>query len=477
MYLPAIFLNTKVQSTSKCVWYPLKNEFSIFNWCSGVYEKIVLEKPIITLGVVAICVTFFGYHIPNFQLDASADSLVLEDDRGLNYYRSIRARYGSDDYLILTYTPHGDLFSTAVLTDLKKLRDALVGLDHVESVISILDVPLIHSPQISLAELGDNVPTLESPETDTHLARAELLSSPLYQNLLVSPDGNTTALRVQFRPDEGYQRLLEEQKGLKEKRLEMDLTKQESDDMSAITKQLKTYTARQHDRHAKDIKQIRSIMDTHQGHAELHLGGVPMIVTDSIAFIRHDLQVFGMGVLGFVIVILTIVFRKLRWLVLAMMICMTTGMIMVGLLGFMGWRVTIVSSNFLSLLLILTLSLTIHLIVRYRELHAGHTDRDQRTLVLRTVRSKAVPCFYTAITTIVAFGSLVFSAIRPVIDFGWMMVIGILVAFVLVFTIFPAGLMLTQVGTEPSRQNVVRKFTSLPQMLFLITGTQHSWHL
>ncbi|MDT7043706.1 efflux RND transporter permease subunit [Candidatus Nitronereus thalassa] len=425
----------------------------------GVYDKLVLARPVVTLLVVGLLAAVFGNFAFDFKLDASADSLVLENDEALRDYRSIRARYGSDDYLILTYSPEQSLFQSSVLDDLTQLRDSLDALPRIASVTSILDVPLIQSPPLTLSELSEGAPTLEDPTTDPTLARREFLSSPLYRNLLISPDGSTTALQISFDRDKIYYDLLNKRNQLREKRLQLKLSEKETRELATVSRRFNAYTSERLDQQAEDIATIRSIMDRHKGMAELHLGGVPMIVADSIAFIRHDLKVFGAGVLGFIIIILTIAFRNPRWVILSLMICLVTGLIMIGFLGFLDWRVTVVSSNFLSLLLIITLSLLVHLIVRYRELHEEHPHKDQRFLVKETIRTKVMPCVYTALTTMVAFGSLVFSDIRPVIDFGWMMVIGIMIAFVLAFTAFPAALMLFSPGKAASRRDFTETFT------------------
>jgi predicted RND superfamily exporter protein len=423
------------------------------------YDELVLKRPAITVFVIALLVSFFVYHAPAFRLDASADSLVLENDEALQYYRSIRARYGSDDYLIVTYTPNQDLFGKAVLADLKTLRDEIAAMDNVESVISLLDVPLIQSPPISLAELSEEVPTLDSPRTDTALARAEFLASPMYRNLIISPDGKTTAIQVNFRRDETWHRLLEQRNQLREKNLRGELTSREQATLDAVSAQFDAHSLVMRDQQSNDIAEVRSIIDRHRDSAELHLGGVPMIVSDSIDYIRHDLLTFGIGVLCFLIVILAAAFRKPRWVILPMLACAAAGVIMVGFLGLVDWPVTVVSSNFMSLLLILTLSLAIHLIVRYRELHEASPEAGQEALVREMVRSKTVPCLYTAITTMVAFGSLLFSGIRPVIDFGWMMAIGIAVAFLLVFSLMPATLMFLEPGKPHRRRDLTDKIT------------------
>jgi uncharacterized protein len=426
---------------------------------ANYYDALVLKRPGITLLLLALFTAFFAGHVPEFKLDASADSLVLENDEALRYYRSVRARYGSDDNLIVTYTPDGDLFSTAVLDDLRDLRNDLVALERVESVVSLLDVPLISSPPVTLSEVSQQLRTLDDPETDRALARQELVSSPLYSDYLVSLDGKTTALQVNFRRDEVYHDLLERRDLLREQALNHTLSAEEIAELETVSRQFDNYSASLLDQQSRDITAIRGILDKHREHARLHLGGVPMIVADSIDFIRHDLKMFGAGVLCFLVIILAVAFRKPRWVFLPMMICLITGVIMIGWLGLLNWPVTVVSSNFISLLLIITLSLTIHLIVRYRELHADNPYLSQYELVRDTVRTKALACFYTAITTIVAFGSLLFSGIRPVIDFGWMMAIGIALAFILAFTLFPATLMFLQPGVPAAKRDITAAIT------------------
>ncbi len=425
----------------------------------ALYQKIVLGRPVAVLLLILLLVALFGWFTPRFQLDASADSLTLENDPGLRYYRSIRARYGSDDYLIVTYTPESDLFGAEVLADLGRLRDQLAQLERVESVTSLLDVPLMESPPLNLKDLPEGIRYLDQPDTDPSSARQELLNSPLYRNLIISPDGRTTALRVDFEVDDTYRRLRDRRDDLRERQLTGELDPQQARELEAVSAGFLAHAATLAEQEQQDIARVRAVMASHADTASLHLGGVPMIVADSIAFIRHDLLVFGIAVLVFLVMILATAFRKTRWVVLPMATCLATGVIMVGLLGLLGWRVTVVSSNFLSLLLILTLALTLHLIVSYREHHANDPDADQTTLVSRMVRSKTIPCLYTALTTMVAFGSLLVSGIRPVIDFGWMMVLGLSVGFVLSFTLLPAGLMLLRPGRPATLRDLTDTIT------------------
>ena len=425
------------------------------------YQKSVIERPIVSLLFVFLIVVFFSFQAPNFKLDASADSLVLEHDTALEYYRSIREIYGSDDFLVITYTPQEDLLSSSSLATLKALRDDLSQLERVESIFTIIDVPLLKSPKVSISELTDEggIRTLQTPGVDKELARKEFLESPIYGNNLVSPDGKTTALQVIFKRDEKYYSLLKARDQLREKNATSGLTLEESDQLEKATSEFKDYLATFVDMERQDTRAIRAIMDKYRDKAQMYLGGARMITSDMISFIEHDITVFGLGVVGFLILALIFFFRKLRWVVLPLSCCLISVSVMVGYLGFLDWRVTVISSNFISLLLIITMSLTIHLIVRYRILAEQNPSADQHTLVLDTMRIMAKPSFYTAITTIVAFCSLIVSDIRPVIDFGWMMTIGIAFAFVLNFIYFPAVLMLLSPEQVIRRPDSTMAFT------------------
>jgi len=397
-----------------------------------LYNKTVLQKPVVTLVITAIIVGFFLVNISHFELDASADSLILENDAALKYYRSIREQYGSDDFLIVTYSPKLPLFDPETLSDIGQLRDGLAEIEYVDSVISLLDVPLVSSPPMTLNEISKKIRTLESADVDMALAQQELTSSTLYQNLLVSSQGDTTALQVNLTGNERLDELTRERDRLYDV---VTPATEHHQRLKQLSSEIKTLNLALNEKRDQTIRQVREVMDAHRDNATLYLGGVPMIVTDSIDFIRGDLKVFGAGVIAFIVVILSISFGSPRWVVLPLIACLTSATVMMGYLGWMQWSVTVVSSNFVSLLLIITLSLIIHLIVRYRELVALNADYSQFDLVRETVHSKFIPCVYTAVTTMVAFGSLLVSGIRPVIDFGWMMVIGISVSFVLAFSL------------------------------------------
>jgi predicted RND superfamily exporter protein len=427
----------------------------------SLYYGLVLGKPLATLLLVVLITGFFGWFVPDLKIDISPDSLVLEHDKDLRYYYSIRARYGSDDYLIVTYTPKGGLFEADTLADLRKLHDSLAAIERVESVMSILDVPLVQSPPTSLEELEQHIRTLADPDTNLAMAERELRDSPLYRDRLVGATGDTTAMQVVFRRDPKYESLRKSRDALREKELEAQLTPGEAADLERFTDEFKRYKAELMAQEEADIARIRAILDQYRDRAELHLGGKPMVVADMVDFVRHDIKVFGIGVVVVLALLLIIAFRQPRWVILSLLTALATSVVTMGFLGLAEWRLTVVSSNFLALLLIFVLSLTIHLIVRYRELHVRNPDAEQRYLVEEMVRSKFVPCFYMVITTMVAFGSLVVSGIRPVIDFGWIMGISLTTALVLSFTLFPAALMLLKPGIPHKPRDLTTAVTAL----------------
>jgi uncharacterized protein len=406
------------------------------------YDKLVLKRPRLILFCLLALVSFLGYKAKDFKLDASAQTLIIETDEDLRYSQMIKSRYGGYDYLLLAYTPKDDLFSDHVLQTLGRLRDDLRQLPSVSEVVSILDAPLLESPPAPVKQLATSIQTLESPTVDRKLAKIEFAGSPLYRNLLVSADLKTTALQIKFHPDQAYEKLLTRHDQLLAKQQQGSLTAAEHAELKRVAADLQNREdALKKIRH-QDIVAIRAIMDRYRGDAELFLGGISMITDDLISFIKNDLKIFGLGVLFFLIAALGVIFRSKRWVILPLLCCASAAIAMMGLLGMFHWPVTVISSNFISLQLIVTMAMTIHLIVRYRLLLANNPAAEQRQLILDTVRQMMTPCLFAALTTIAGFGSLLFCNILPVKTFGWMMIAGISVSLILTFLIFPAGLML-----------------------------------
>jgi len=418
-----------------------------------LFFRLTLDHATTILILVLVLIGGLAYFSDRFRLDASADSLVLEDDADLKYYRQIRELYPADDFLFVTYSPlHGkDIMSDEIINDIKVLRDELKALPKIEEVVSLLDVPLIDSPRQSLGEIQKQIRTLETPGVDRELARKEFISSPIYSNLIMSPNGKTTALQVNFKPNLRLQNALKERNDLREKRRNKTISAEETQRLEQVSQEYILAAEEQAKFRDQDIAAVRAILEKHRSHARIFLGGVPMIVSDMINFIRHDIEVFGAAVLTFIILLLSIAFKRPRWVLIPVFICAATVVGMVGFLGLMEWQVTVVSSNFISLLLIITLSLTIHLVVRYQELHQDHPEMSHRDMIIETIKSKTIPSFYTTITTMVAFASLIVSGIRPVIDFGWMMLYGVGFSLVLALILFPVMLSFLKPGQPMKR--------------------------
>jgi len=438
------------------------------------FDSVVLRYPRIVILFVLVTVAFFAFQAKYFKLDASAETLVLENDENLRYSRLISSRYGQHDFLVLTYSPRGDLFSEKALATLARLRDDLRSIERVLSVRSILDVPLLESPPVSLKELTAELPTLDSSTVDVNLAKMELRESPLYRNLLLSPDAHTTALLINFSVDQVYSDLLERHNELQQKKAYGSLTSAESAELNHVAEQFHQQRDKMKQQRHEDILAIRTIMDKYSLDADLFLGGVAMIADDMITFIKKDLKVFGFGVLIFLILTLGIIFRSIRWIYLPMLCCVVSAICMIGLLGWLGLEVTVVSSNFISLQLIMTMALAIHLIVRYRELLVRSPQAPNHQLILDTICLMLKPCVYTVLTTIAGFGSLVLSEILPVITFGWMMVVGLIVSLFITFLLFPAVLILIPKEKPPSGEgwrfsltSILAKFTEARGVLIL----------
>ena len=418
----------------------------------GIYEKLILRHPMASILVVILIAIAMAFGLPNFKLDASADSLTLENDTSLTYFRESLQRYGSSDFLVVTYTPYeGDLFDDKSLETLNEMHEVLSNIDGVANVTSMLNVPLLYSPKISVSQLKDAPRTLLQPDVDRDMARKEFLESPIYRDLILSKDGQTTALLATMELDRKYLELVSARDTLRIKRDTEGLSAEEVVELEKTSKEFLDYrTLRATEEHRR-VAEIREKMSAFKGEAEVFLGGPSMITADMVDFIKSDLSVFGLGILLFIILTLAIIFRQLRWVILPLATCVLSVEIILGYLSWVDWRLTVISSNFVSLLLIITLALTIHLIVRYRELHSEGPERDQIDLVRDTVTYMARPCLYTVLTTVVAFVSLVVSDIRPVIDFGWMMTMGIVLALILAFIIIPAGMMIWGKGESTDK--------------------------
>ena len=405
---------------------------------SKIYKKIVIDYSKFTLFFILLIIGFALFFSKNFNLDASSDALLLEGDKDLKYLREINSRYGSKDYLVMTYSPISSFEEEETIINLQLLKSKIEKLSWVESVITIIDVPLLQSSDEALMERLKNYKTLAHPEIDRKRGFQEILNSPIYQDYVISKDGKTSGIVVYLKED----KRLKEYILIKDRYYNQSLinspSKMEKQKYNIFLKEYEDYKNLYNLRNHQNINEIREIISKYSENAKIHLGGIPMIADDMMTFIRNDIVVFGLGVFLFIIITLWFVFRNIKWVVMPLLGCASSVVIMTGLLGFLGWKVTVISSNFIALMLILNMAMNIHVTVRFLQLKKEFQNFSNEEAILETTKKMFMPILYTVLTTICAFLSLIFSGIKPIIDFGWMMTLGLTVSIFVTFSLLPS---------------------------------------
>ncbi len=384
---------------------------------SHFYQKNIIEKPKLVLIFLILLMVLSVNFTKDFKLDASSETLLIEGDPDLEYLNEINDRYKAREFLVLTYSPKKKMISERSINNLLSLKYKIQSLEWVHSVVTLLDVPLLNSTDETLSDKLKNFSTLKSEGIDRERGFNEILNSPVFRNFVISEDGKTSGIIVYIKEDTEIKNIEDE------KKLEIykDLKKKE--------------------RH-NNIVEIRDIIDEYDDNAKIYLGGIPMIADDMMTFIKKDILTFGVGVLLFIIFTLWYVFRKIVWIFIPLSSCLYAVIIMIGLLGFIGWKVTVISSNFIALMLILTMAMNIHMSTRFLQLKKTNPGLSKSKIIVLMTNKMFLPIIYTALTTICAFLSLIFSEIKPVIDFGWMMTLGLIVSLFTVFTLLPCLLSL-----------------------------------
>jgi len=428
-----------------------------------IYRNLIIEKPKFTLLILVILLLSFGYFAKDFKLDASSDSLLLENDQDLKYLREVNARYGSKDFLVLTYTPKDELLEPNTIENLNNLKEDLTKLNWVNNVITILDVPLLKNNDDPVAERIKNFKTLSSEDVDKQRGFEEIINSPIYKEFIISKDGNTSGIIVYIKNDKKLSELISQKNSYLDKRDKGQLTSEEKKQYRKFLKNYDNYKKLYNQKNHQNINEIRNIIKKYKDTAKIHLGGIPMIADDMMTFIKNDIIVFGAGVFAFIVLTLWFIFRSLRWVFFPLLSCFFSVSIMIGLLGLLGWKVTVLSSNFIALMLILTKAMNIHLSVRYLQFKKENPNISNSEAILWTSRKMFWPILYTVLTTICAFLSLIFSDIKPIIDFGWMMTVGLLVSLSITFTLLPAILNILSnenVNYKDEKKSIITSFLS-----------------
>ncbi|MBU0924579.1 MMPL family transporter [bacterium] len=453
-----------------------------------IYDTFILKYPLIVLIILLVFISTLGYHATKLEIDASAETLLLDDDKDLKFFREVKKRYDSSDFLVVTFSPKSDILSKESLDTIKNISNDFLKIENIESVTSILNIPLLQSPIRPISDLVSGVESLETKDFDKNLVKNEFLNSPLYSNALVSSDFKTTALILNLKNDTKYFELLENRNSLLSKKREQSLSDEETVQLKNAIVEFKEYRDILREKESLEIKNIREIITKYQSNGKIFLGGVNMIASDIVGYVKNDLLIYGSSLVFILIFVLWYIFRHIRWIVIPLFICLISVISTAGVLGLFGWEVTVISSNFIALQLIITISIILHLIVRYRELNVKYKNASQYKLVINTVLSKFNPSFFAIITTITGFGSLVLSNIQPVINLGLMMSTGIAISLVLSFLVFPIILIMIKKKDEHEEKNTrfsfIRKcsdivehkgkaiiITSILVLIFSISGS------
>ena len=415
---------------------------------SFIYRKLIINYSKATLLFLVILIGFSFYHSKNFNLDASSDALLLEGDPDLKYLREVNETYGSKDFLVLTYTPVSSFVEKETILNLQLLKSKIEKLTWVDSVITIIDVPLLKSTNESLMERLKNYKTLAYPEIDRKKGFEEIINSPIYKNYVISEDGKTSGIVVYLKKDKRLAEFIKVKDKYFNQSIEVGLSKEEKTNYKKFLKEYEEYKNLYNIRNNQNITEIRDVISRYGENSKIHLGGIPMIANDMMSYIKSDIVVFGIGVFIFIIFTLWLIFRNIKWVVMPLLGCATSVIIMIGLLGLIGWKVTVISSNFIALMLILNMAMNIHVTVRFLQLKKEFPQLTKSEAVFEASKKMMLPILYTVLTTICAFLSLVFSGIKPIIDFGWMMTLGLIVSLLVTFLLLPSLLNLFSSESE-----------------------------
>ena len=425
---------------------------------SKIYKKIVIDFSKITLLFLVVLIFISFYQSKNFNLDASSDALLLEGDPDLKYLRDVNQTYGAKDFLFLTYTPVLNFTEKETILNLQFLKSKIEKLAWVDSVITIIDVPLLKSTDEGLMERLKNFKTLAYPEIDRKRGFDEIVNSPIYKNYVISEDGKTSGIIVYLKKDKRLEEYIKIKDKYFNQSIESGLSAEEKVNYKKFIKEYENYKNLYNVRNHQNITEIRDVINRYGENAKIHLGGIPMIADDMMSFIKNDILVFGTGVFIFIILTLWFIFKNIKWVMMPLLGCATSVIIMIGFLGLIGWKVTVISSNFIALMLILNMAMNIHLTVRYLQLKKEFSQLTKGDAIIQASKKMMLPILYTVLTTICAFLSLVFSGIKPIIDFGWMMTLGLVISLLVTFLLLPSLINLVSSENEISLQDTEKSF-------------------
>jgi len=403
-----------------------------------IYKTLIIDFSKTSIVLVCLALSFFLYFSKDFKLDASSDSLLLENDKDLKYLREVSERYGSKDFLVLTYTPVLSFTNEETIINLQFLKSKIEKLEWVDSVITVVDVPLFKNSEEPLMDRLKNYKTLAYPEIDKERGFKEILNSPIYRDYVISKDGKTSGIVVYLKKDKKLNELIKTKNNFFNLDIEGNLNNSQKKKREIFNNEYDSYRDLYNQKNHQNITEIRDVIKKYGENAQIHLGGLPMITDDMMSFVQNDIIVFGIGVFLFIIITLWFIFKKIKLVIIPLLGCSFSVGTMVGVLGLLGWKVTVISSNFIALMLILNMAMNIHVTVRFLQIKKEFENFSIKDAVYEASSKMFLPILYTVLTTICAFLSLIFSGIKPIIDFGWMMTLGLFVSLIITFTLVPA---------------------------------------
>ena len=427
-------------------------------------DTILGKKRSLFLVCLLLILLFFGYQSLNLKLDASSDTLILENDKDLIATREVSDTYSSNEFLIITLSDADGIITTKNIEFIKTLDQKIKQFEWVVSTQSILDAPLLTINNQSLSDLANEIKTLKDTGINIIDAEEELKKSPIFRELVISEDGSTSAILINLRENERLNKLIKLRSG-----------KLSDDKREIINQEYENIKKTNDKKRSQNIFEIRNLIKefSNQG-IEMHLGGIPMIADDTITFVKNDMMVFGFGVLFFILLVLYLIFRSPIWIAIALSNCIFSLILMVGVVSFLNWKITVISSNFISLMLILSLSMTVHIIVRYRQIINDNKNLERLDLIKNCCLKMIYPCLFTALTTIFAFGTLYSSGIKPVMDFGLMMCLGLTITLATSFIYLPIILSFFNLKNNlnlasNTSNNIFLRFAKNYQLLVIIS--------
>lgn len=393
-----------------------------------------------------ICVIFIflisalAWQAKYFEIDASADTLLVDNNKHYILSQLADQRYGSEEFILIAFKPNNAaLFSASNLNTLVDIADKIEQLPRVKQVNSIANMPIFSAADNVSADVANL--TWEKQKFDEQTLSLSLKKHPLYEGLLINQAQTALSLQVVFNSQADIEAVNNDIIAIKQHLLNRDLTKRELNSLVQLKKQQQKLNKQLEQTRINEIEKIRTILAPYKKVGGFYLGGNNLLSYELIQIIQSDLVLFGSLIFIVIIMLLWFLFRQLSWVLLPIVCCATSVVMTVGLLAALNFKVTVISANVFALQIILSLAMIIHLIVHYQELVLKHSHWSHQQLVLATIKEKIKPCFYAGLTTTIGFGSLIFSGVQPVISFGWMMVVAMLVSFIVSLVFFPALLL------------------------------------